>query len=89
FSSTGNSWWTDDWVLNGKIGGGNMGRNVSYAWSNRYVKGTNQYMAFGMALGLDTDQEDQSVALEYYIGGQFLGRRAMGRPVRAIREPSR
>lgn len=86
FSSTGNRWWSDGWKPNGIGAGGNFGRNVSYAWSNRTYAGYNSY---GMALGLDTDREilGENAELRYYVGGQFIGRRAMGRPVRAIREP--
>lgn len=84
FSSTGNRWWSDDYKVNGIGAGQNFGRNVSYAWSNRCYKGNN---AYGMALGLDTDNEDSAGKLEYYVGGQFIGRRAIGRPARVIREP--
>ncbi|MBD5303900.1 MAG: fimbrillin family protein [Bacteroides sp.] len=86
FSSTGNRWWTSGWNPGSYTGGagGNFGRNVSYAWSNRSYTGHN---AYGMALGLDTDNNDGTEELRYYVGGQFIGRRAMGRPVRAIREP--
>lgn len=88
FSSTGNRWWTDAWSpanYNGGAGG-NFCRNVSYAWSNRSFEGK---QAYGMALGLDTDRllEGDAAELRYYVGGQFIGRRTMGRPVRAIREP--
>ncbi len=88
FSSTGNKWWTSAWKpgkYNGTAGG-NFGRNCSYAWSNRFFTGNQSY---GMALGLDTDRELEGDAAElrYYVGGQFIGRRTMGRPVRAIREP--
>lgn len=88
FSSTGNCWWTDDWVINGITGGGNFGCNVSYAWSNRYVNVENHRSAYGLALGLDTDRVDQTVDLKYFMGAQFRGVRAMGRPIRAIREPN-
>lgn len=88
FSSTGNRWWSSGQVPGNYTGGagGNFGRNVSYAWSNRSQTGHN---AYGMALGLDTDREfdGDDAELRYFVGGQFIGRRAMGRPVRAIREP--
>lgn len=96
FSSTGNIWWTDDQPIeerddDGNVvliiyGGGNFGRNISYAWSNRFVN-TSHLTAYGLALGLDTNQEDQTIDLKYFIGAQFMGRRAIGRPVRAIQEP--
>lgn len=88
FSSTGNRWWTDGWKQNGIGAGGNFGRNVSYAWSSRSYSGSRN--AYGMALGLDTDRElegQEDAELRYFVGGQFIGRRTMGRPVRAIREP--
>lgn len=77
FSSTGNRWWA---------GGENQGKEISYAWSNRSCignvnsAGNFQREAFGLALGKEG-------ADSYGIRAQFLGRRAMGRPVRAIREP--
>lgn len=85
FSSTGNRWWTDGWKPNGIGAGENFGKNVSYAWSNRSYTGKN---AYGMALGLDTNRDDHESDTNdrYYVGGQFIGRRAMGRPVRCIRE---
>lgn len=85
FSSTGNRWWTDGWKPNGIGAGENFGKNVSYAWSNRSYSGKN---AYGMALGLDTNRDDHETDTNdrYYVGGQFIGRRAMGRPVRCIRE---
>lgn len=85
FSSTGNRWWTNGWKPDGIGAGENFGKNVSYAWSNRSYTGRN---AYGMALGLDTNR-DSDLSDEndrYYVGGQFIGRRAMGRPVRCIRE---
>lgn len=85
FSSTGNRWFTDDWKVDDIGAGGNFGLNVSYAWSSRYA---NEYNAYGMALGLDTNTVDYShTEKRYFVGAQFVGRRAMGRPVRAIREP--
>lgn len=100
FSSTGNRWWSSQMILDeGKPtqrtpqAGDNFGKNVSYAWSNRYANANN---AYGMALGLDTDRlaYDNNGELigsadddRYYVGAQFIGRRAMARPVRAIREP--
>lgn len=83
FSSTGNRWWSDGWKPNDIGAGGNFGRNVSYAWSNRAYEGRNSY---GMAVGLDTDKEEADPTDRYYVGGQFIGRRAMGRPIRSIRE---
>ncbi|MDE7509035.1 MAG: fimbrillin family protein [Muribaculaceae bacterium] len=94
FSSTGNRWWSSEMMLDaGKPtqwtpqAGANFGKNVSYAWSSRYANGNN---AYGMALGLDTDREINggTDADRYYVGGQFIGRRAMARPVRAIRDPN-
>ena len=92
FSSTGNRWWTGGWNPGNYIGGvgGNFGKNVSYAWSNRaYINNQSQSNSYGMALGLDTDRDvDGADATKmYYVGGQFIGRRTMGRPVRSIREP--
>lgn len=95
FSSTGNRWWSSQMILDKDKptqwtpqAGDNFGRNVSYAWSNRQSNGNN---AYGMALGLDTDRESiENVSQDeklYYVGTQFIGRRAMCRPVRAIREP--
>ncbi len=93
FSSTGNRWWTSGMTLDkGKTTqrtpqpGDNFGRNVSYAWSNRTANTRN---AYGMALGLDTDRlvVGGTAELRYYVGAQFIGRRTLGRPVRAIREP--
>ena len=85
FSSTGNRWWTDAWTPDGIGAGDNFGKNVSYAWSNRYANTNN---AYGMAVGLDTNKAEVSDDDRYYVGGQFIGRRAMGRPVRAIRDPN-
>ncbi len=88
FSSTGNRWWTDEWIQDGCKAGDNFGRNVSYAWSNRYANGNN---AYGLALGFDNSRESiddvPDSEKRYYVGAQFIGRRAMCRPVRAIREP--
>lgn len=81
FSATGNCWWTSD---EGGTGGDNFGNTTSYAWSNRSIITNNgKREAFGMALGLQSEKP-----MMLYIGGQFLGRRAMARPVRAIREPA-
>lgn len=94
FSSTGNRWWSSEMVLDKDkptewtpMVGANFGKNVSYAWSSRYANGNN---AYGMAVGLDTDRElnGGTSADRYYVGGQFIGRRAMARPVRAIRDPN-
>lgn len=91
FSSTGNRWWTSEWKINGIGGGDNFGRNVSYAWSNRHTTDSDGHSAYGMALGYDVDTDDKNAVEEnkkvYYLGAHFIGRRAMGRPVRAIREP--
>lgn len=93
FSSTGNRWWSSGMTLDAGLdtertpqAGDNFGRNCSYAWSNRTA---NTRTAYGMALGLDTDRlvEGGSTELRYYVGAQFIGRRTMCRPVRAIREP--
>lgn len=75
--STGHRWFSNEWTV-GTPAGGNFGKTCSYAWSNRHV--TSNYYSYGVAMGLDGDNT-------YYIGSQFTGRRAMARPVRAIREP--
>lgn len=77
FSSTGNRWWTSD---EGGKGGDNFGNTTSYAWSSRSIitDSNGKREAYGLALGLS--------GTSYWLGAQFLGRRAMGRPVRAIRE---
>ena len=94
FSATGNKWWSKD-HLPEVSGGDNFNGQEIYAWSSRYMK-DHQFQnnggftrgAYGMALGLDTQDEklEQGKPANYTLICQFSGRRAIGRAVRPIRE---
>ncbi len=87
FASTGHRWFTNNW-LPGTVtqAGDNFGSNVYYAWSNRWINAANAHC---VALGLDTDDSSlaQGATPNYFIADHFIARKAMARPVRAIREP--
>lgn len=86
FASTGHRWFSNIWKPGGITAGDNFGSNVYYAWSNRWINAANAHC---VALGLDTDDSSLSAgqAANYFIADHFIARKAMARPVRAIREP--
>lgn len=87
FASTGHRWFSNNWLPgNVKQAGDNFGSNVYYAWSSRWINDANAHC---VALGLDVDDENLAQGKDplYYIGSQFIARKAMARPVRPIREP--
>ena len=87
FSATGNKWWSGD-HLTGVAGGDNYNPQLCYLWTSRYCRDNSNHSAYGMALGLDQDLASPNESTNvYYISAHFYGRRAMGRAVRAIREP--
>lgn len=64
--------------------GGNLNLRMFYGWSSRWVNNTN-YCAYSCAIGMDkfAGSEEDKV---YFISDQFIARRAMGRPVRPVRD---
>lgn len=79
-TSTGNRWYTDSRYDELKVkGGDNFNPQIVYLWSCT-PDGNNN--AYGIALGYDETQTGK----KYCVTSYFHGRRAMARPVRAIRE---
>ncbi len=88
---TGNRWYSSghnfkETQLDGQDeeikAGQNFNLRLFYGWSSRW-KGEKQYGAFSGSIGMDA-----VTSQNYFIGAHFDGRRAMGRPVRAIRDPN-
>ncbi len=98
-TATGNRWFADghpslkDTNGNPLQGGDNFNPTIAYLWSYDDVTKVPQ-QSYGLALGIDTQyikdvtkpkEVDRSGNI-YVICSYFVGRKAMGRPVRPIRE---
>lgn len=87
FSATGNRWYTDKYKDDPKNpiyamnGGDNFNSHIVYLWSCTRNAGVN---VWGLALG--KDEMDDTGKNKYVISPYFIGRMAMGRPVRPVRE---
>ncbi len=87
---TGNRWYSDSHSFKqeefeaGQETEVKAGRNYNlrmfYAWSSRW---SSEYAAYSGAVGIDA-----ATQYNYYVAPEFVGRRAMGRPVRPIRDPN-
>ena len=62
-------------------GGDNFNSHIVYLWSCTRNAGVN---VWGLALG--KDEMDDTGKNKYVISPYFIGRMAMGRPVRPVRE---
>lgn len=92
---TGNRWYSNFHTLSedkpGDVGqtlvdaGYNLNLRIAYAWSSHWIT---EYAAYGVAVGIDKPQANTSGFEEYFLAAHFTGRRAMGRPVRPIRDPN-
>lgn len=88
---TGNRWYSNGHVFtqaeaNGQEttikAGLNFNLRMFYGWSSRWT-GKDLYSGYAGAIGIDAYSGNN-----YFMASHFIGRRAMGRPVRPIRDPN-
>lgn len=88
---TGNRWYSNGHVFaeTDAVGqettikaGLNFNLRMFYGWSSRW-QSKNTYFGYSGAIGIDA-----ATGNKYFMAPHFIGRRAMGRPVRAIRDPN-
>ena len=89
---TGNRWYSDGHVFTQDAATGqettikaglNFNLRMFYGWSSQWLSSQTNRGCYAGAVGMDA-----STTMDYYLGPKFMGRRAMGRPVRAIRDPN-
>lgn len=71
------------WYANNNVGAGNnFNPQIVYLWSSHIVYSTSTYSSYGLAVG----QLEASYGGNFAYNYRFIGRRAMARPVRPIKE---
>lgn len=89
---TGNRWYSNGhkFPLDMSIGqettiqaGLNFNLRMFYGWSSQWLTYQANFGCYAGAVGMDA-----ATTQDFYLGAKFMGRRAMGRPVRAIRDPN-
>lgn len=81
FHATGHRWYAENYKnLENYHGGDNFNPKIVYLWSNQIYFHVNNRSAYGLALGLNDEKK------EYASNFEFIGRRAMARPVRPVKE---
>lgn len=81
FHATGHRWYAENYKnLENYHGGDNFNPKIVYLWSNQIYFHANNRSAYGLALGLNDEKK------EYASNFEFIGRRAMARPVRPVTE---
>lgn len=81
FHATGHRWYAENYKgLENYKGGNNFNPKIVYLWSNQIYFHEKNKSAYGLALGLNDEKQ------EYASDFQFIGRRAMARPVRPVKE---